>query len=52
MFRPDMYTGIVLAILFVIGLGLGIVKLSQKRRRKMASYLNNDYRGSYGKYIH
>jgi|SRR5215469_300364 len=38
-----MNTGIVVAILFVIGLGLGIVKVLQKRRRKMQIYSDNGY---------
>jgi len=33
--QQDMNTGIVVAILFVIGLGLGTVKVLQERRRKM-----------------
>ena len=50
MSQPDMYTSIAVAILFVIGLGLGIVKLLRKRRRKMQTRLGNDYWDSYEKY--
>lgn len=40
MSQSDMYTGIVVAILFVIGVVLGIVKLLQERSRKLQIYLD------------
>lgn len=51
MHRRVLDTVIVVGILFVIGVGLGILKLWQEQRR-MQNYRKDDYCDSCGKYIH